>query len=145
MWPTRSDFALPSTEWCKYAMGLRFTLCGSRRGDGVAFFGDPKIGGELGRTITMSAIGLGVVILAPIGFILGSILDTLVSTAQQKPKKTVECFAPQISGAKCSMCGEHILLNTDGRCCEHCRCVFHIACVRNNACPSCLVQDEQED
>ncbi len=102
-------------------------------------FGDSSIGGELGTRIKVGAIAMGVVIAAPVGFIIGSLLDAVVSPAPQKPKKTIAHFSPQISGSQCSVCGEHILLVTDGQYCEHCRSVFHIACGGNEACPSCEV------
>ena len=106
---------------------------------GLIFFGDLSIGGELGTDITMFACGIGLVIGAPIGFILGSILDTLVSTSKQKSNKTVAHFAPQIAGSEFSVCGERVLLITDGRSCEHCHSVFHLACESNNACPNCHI------
>ena len=102
---------------------------------GYAVFGEPNMGGALGNQIAFFATGLGIVLAAPIGFLIGSlpIFSPKPAAPEQPPKR----LSPQVTGMKCVVCGETIIFAGDGKACPQCESVFHLACTGDEKCPSC--------
>ncbi len=117
----------------RWVLAAVFGLIGGAAG--YFLLGDPTAGGALGRQVAVFSAAFGFVIGAPMGYFVG-VLPFFAP--QPKPSdKPPKQFAPQVAGGICAICGETILMASDGSACPHCEQVAHLDCRTDGTCPSC--------
>ena len=110
---------------------------------GVYLIDDPSLGdGSAGRALTSISRTVGIIVGAPVGFAVGSLLDALFA-GRQAGVRTENIppppRPPQVIGAECVACENTILMQIDGTFCT-CGVVFHNECSDGAKCPFCSAE-----
>lgn len=71
----------------------------------------------------------------PLGYFIGEAIEKVQRNKEELAQKPVKQFPRQITGSKCDVCGQTILMANDGRRCDQCQNVLHHECSDKHVCP----------